>query len=67
VLAATGLSEKAHAEMEALRRQFPTYPFRARAELRMALVQHAHRGDFEGAARLCVPSSRHRCPVLPTP
>jgi hypothetical protein len=52
VLAATDRRDKARAEMEVLAEQFPAYPFRAPAELRVKLVERARLGDLEGAARI---------------
>jgi hypothetical protein len=52
LLAVTDRAEKARAEMSILARQFPAYPFSARANLRVALVLRARRGDLEGAAEL---------------
>jgi hypothetical protein len=57
VLAATDRHADASAEMAALREAFPAYPYLARAELRVALVQRARRGDVSGAARLVAESS----------
>jgi hypothetical protein len=52
ILSATDHEEKAGAEMAALSDAFPAYPYQARAELRVAMVQRVRRGDLEGAARL---------------
>jgi len=52
VLAATDRHAKASAEMAVLGKAFPAYPFLARAQLRVALVQRVRRGDLAGAAQL---------------
>ena len=51
-LAATGRHDKARAEMEVVRTSFPSYPFRASAEVRVSLMERVRRGDLEGAARV---------------
>ena len=52
VLAATDRAQEAGAEMAVVATTFPAYPFRAPAELRVALMARVRRGDLEGAARL---------------
>jgi hypothetical protein len=52
VLATTDRHDKALAEMAVLAERFPSYPYRARAELVVALVQRVRKGDLEGAAAL---------------
>jgi hypothetical protein len=51
VLAASDRADKAAAEMAALGKQFPAFPFMARAELRVGVIQRVRRNDLEGAAR----------------
>lgn len=52
LLAATDLHDKARAEMTVLEGSFPAYPFHAVAELRVALVSRARRGELAAAARV---------------
>ncbi len=52
VLAATDCHSRASAELAMLVKAFPAYPFLARAELRVGLVQRVRRGDLAGAAQL---------------
>jgi hypothetical protein len=51
LLAAVGRPDKALAEMAALAKQFPAFPFMARAELRVGLVLRVRRNDLAEAAR----------------
>jgi hypothetical protein len=51
LLAATGHPDKALAEMAAVAKQFPAFPFMARAELRVGLVLRVRRNDLADAAR----------------
>jgi hypothetical protein len=52
LLAATDRPAEARAELALLAERHPTYPHRAAAELRVALVTHLRRGDLAAAAAL---------------
>jgi tetratricopeptide (TPR) repeat protein len=62
-LAAVSKHDEARAEMEVIRTSFPSYPFRASAEVRIALMERIRRDDLDGAAR--VADERHDDVPLP--
>jgi hypothetical protein len=57
VLAATGRAADAGAEMALVAGKYPTFPYRARAELRVALIERLAGAGLAGAAQLCEAST----------
>lgn len=62
-LLGVGREGEAFAELALLAREFPAYPFAARAQLRVQLLAASRRGDTEAATLL----AKERTPDLPLP